>query len=127
MISKFKRALIIAPHFDDVELGCGGAIQRLVWHDCDIHCVIVAKDDVRKKEFEKAAEILGITSFEYLDFPDTFLDTKRQEILNKFRDIKNRICPDIVFCPSEKDLHQDHATVGKEAMREFRDTTLLAY
>ncbi|MCP3684507.1 MAG: PIG-L family deacetylase, partial [bacterium] len=47
--------------------------------------------------------------------------------LNKFRDIKNRICPDIVFCPSEKDLHQDHATVGKEAMREFRDTTLLAY
>lgn len=35
--------------------------------------------------------------------------------------------PDLVFCPSSYDIHQDHGTVSMEAKRAFKNTTLLGY
>ena len=41
--------------------------------------------------------------------------------------LKKKIQPDLVFCPSLNDVHQDHSTVAHEAIRAFKDTTVLGY
>jgi len=127
MISKFSNALIIAPHPDDAELGVGGTISKLLRLGAKVHCVVVAHNKTREDEFIEAAKKLGLTSYEMLGFQDTYLDRNRQGILDRFREIKNKINPNLVLCPSENDLHQDHSTVGKEALREFKNVTLMTY
>ena len=127
MINKFKNVLVIAPHPDDAELGVGGTISKLLRIGAKVHCVVVAHNKIRDYEFVNAAKRLGLESWELLGFQDTYLDRSRQGILDRFREIKEKIKPDLVLCPSENDLHQDHSTVGKEALREFKNITLMTY
>ena len=42
-------------------------------------------------------------------------------------DLNKKFHPEIVFVHTPADLHQDHVTVTKEALRAFRGTTLLGY
>ena len=39
MIEGWKRALVLAPHTDDGEFGCGGTMARLVEAGCDVRYV----------------------------------------------------------------------------------------
>jgi LmbE family N-acetylglucosaminyl deacetylase len=41
--------------------------------------------------------------------------------------LKNEINPDIIFIPSVNDLHQDHSTIANEAIRAFKNCTILSY
>ena len=38
-LTKFKRCLILAPHTDDGEFGCGGTIARLIEEGCEVFYV----------------------------------------------------------------------------------------
>lgn len=127
MLRKFKRALILAPHCDDAEIGVGGTISKMLQNGTEVYCVILSGKGKRKEEALKAAFSMNYTDCKIFDFPDTYFDKHRQKILDLLRELKNEIKPDIVFCPSENDLHQDHSTLGKEALREFKDITLLTY
>lgn len=128
MLTKYKTALVIAPHCDDETIAVGGTISKLLRLGIVVHVIAVSSGE-RLEEFRKAMKTFGLQKgyFQCLGFPDTYLDQHRQAILNDFRKIKNHVKPDIVFAPSENDLHQDHSTVGKEALREFKDITLLTY
>ena len=37
------------------------------------------------------------------------------------------IVPDLVFIPSATDMHQDHEVIHAEALRAFKNTSLLGY
>ena len=39
MIEQWKKALVLAPHTDDGEFGCGGTMARLVEAGCDVRYV----------------------------------------------------------------------------------------
>lgn len=41
--------------------------------------------------------------------------------------LNKKIKPDLVFCPSSFDIHQDHQTISQEAKRAFKNTSLLGY
>lgn len=127
---KNKKALVLSPHTDDAELGCGGTIAKLVEEGWDVHVIYFSAVAERYpnlvEEAANSGEILGITH-EVLDFHTRFFPRDRQEILQALYDHSRSIEYDLVFTPTTTDIHQDHGVVTAEAKRAFRNCTLLGY
>lgn len=125
-----KSALILSPHVDDAELGCGGTIAKLIEEGWGVHVIYFSA--VKKRfpelvnEAAKSAQILGIT-YEILDFNTRYFPRDRQEILQTLYDHSRKKKYDLVFTPTTTDIHQDHGVVTSEAKRVFRNSTLLGY
>ena len=131
--------LVLAPHTDDGEFGCGGTMARLVEQGCDVRYVAFSiatrslpegfPPDTLSREVREATLELGIKpenltvkDFDVRTFPD-----HRQEILELLIGIWNDWEPDLVFQPSLHDIHQDHQTIAAEGLRAFKRTTILGY
>ena len=125
-----KKALILSPHTDDAELGCGGTIAKMVEEGWKVHVIYFsAVSDRYPNLVEEAAnsgKILGITH-EILNFQTRFFPRDRQDILQALYDHSRKIEYDLVFTPTTTDIHQDHDVVTSEAKRAFRKSTLLGY
>jgi len=52
---------------------------------------------------------------------------QRDKVRRVLIDIKQKVKPDLVFCPSLKDIHQDHAVIAEETFRLFRDVSVFCY
>ncbi|MEW5820535.1 MAG: PIG-L family deacetylase [Cyanobacteriota bacterium] len=135
----FSKALIIAPHTDDGELGCGATIAKLIESNVDVYYLAFSAaeesvpqglpKDTLRKEVKKATEILGIKDENVLiyHYQVRKLSYYRQDILEDLIRVRNTINPDVVFIPTLDDLHQDHSTVAQEGLRAFKKVTLLGY
>lgn len=134
-----KRILILAPHTDDGELGCGGTISKLTqagnevyyaaFSACQQSVIKEFPSDILITEVKEATAVLGIKPenlFLY-DFEVRKFNYRRQEILDKMIRLKADLKPQIVFMPSINDIHQDHFTITNEAMRAFKFSTVLNY
>ena len=131
--------LVLAPHTDDGELGCGATISKLVRSGAKVHYVAFsscrdslppgADPDCLIKEMYSATKTLGILreNVECLDFRVRHFEQERQQILDSMIELNRRIKPDIVFSPSVHDIHQDHVTIAKECLRAFKKITILQY
>jgi LmbE family N-acetylglucosaminyl deacetylase len=139
MIDSWKRVLVLAPHTDDGEFGCGGTMARLVEAGTDVRYVafsIATKslpegfppDTLAREVREATAEIgipesgLTVHDFEVRTFPE-----RRQEILELLIALWEEWAPEAVFMPSLRDIHQDHQVVAAEGLRAFKRTTVLGY
>ncbi len=134
-----KTILILAPHTDDGELGCGGTIAKAIEEGAKVYYVAfsTADESVPKHfpsnqleiEVRDATQILGILPERLIIFKHEVrkLNYVRQEILEKLIILRDEIRPDIVFLPSQKDIHQDHQTVANEGIRAFKFCTILGY
>ena len=132
----FKRVLVLSPHTDDGELGCGGAIAKFIREGKEVFHIAfsdgrpVIDPAILLPEFNQSNKILGVFSgntvvekFEIRNF-----EKDRQEILDKMINIQKNWNPDLVFLPSTKDLHQDHMTISREGLRAFKlSSTILGY
>ena len=127
---KKKKALVLSPHTDDAELGCGGTIAKLTEEGWNVHVIYFSAVAERYpnlvEEAANSGKILGITH-EVLDFHTRFFPRDRQEILQALYDHSRSISYDLVFTPTTTDIHQDHGVVTAEAKRAFRNCTLLGY
>ncbi|WP_201773575.1 PIG-L deacetylase family protein [Thermus filiformis] len=136
---EWKRVLILAPHTDDAELGCGGTMARLLEEGVDLFVAVFSTADqslpkgappgTLKEEFLMATKALGIPreNLEIFDFEVRKLNYHRQEILENIIGLKRKINPDAVFLPASTDLHQDHQVIHAEGLRAFKQTTVLGY
>jgi LmbE family N-acetylglucosaminyl deacetylase len=139
MIGGFERVLVLAPHTDDGEFGCGGTIARLLEEKAEVRYVafsIATKSlpegfppDTLAKEVRQATAEMGIPEdglvlhdFEVRTFPE-----HRQDILEILIALREGWEPDAVFMPSLHDVHQDHQVVAAEGLRAFKRTTVLGY
>jgi len=135
----FSKILVIAPHTDDGELGCGGAIARFIEEGKDVYYAAfsVAEKSVPKGfpkneleiEVKRAMKILGVPEDNLLIYRyevRTF-SYHRQEILEDLVRLKKKLEPTLIFIPSLNDLHQDHKTIAEEGCRAFKMATLLGY
>jgi LmbE family N-acetylglucosaminyl deacetylase len=132
-----KKILIVSPHTDDGELGCGGAIAKFIEEGHDVHYVALScceksvppqyPPDILSREVKKATKILGIKEPILLSFDVREFPKYRQEILDALIRLRNKIQPDTVFTPSRSDTHQDHKTTVEETMRAFKKCTILGY
>ena len=124
--------LILSPHTDDGEIAAGGTIARFIEEDKEVYYVAFSScemsvpnnfpRDVLKTECEEATKVLGIKSKNLilLDYEVRTFPLHRQEILDDIIKLNNRIKPDLVLVPSSNDIHQDHQTIYKEALRAFK-------
>jgi LmbE family N-acetylglucosaminyl deacetylase len=135
----FKRVLVLAPHTDDGELGCGGTIAKLLESGDEVSYVAfsaaeraVAPDlppDILRHEVKDATHVLGIPpenlfilDYEVRDFP-----LHRQAILEDLIKFQRELNPHLVLLPAFHDIHQDHITIASEGLRAFKTTTILGY
>lgn len=138
-IKNRKSVLILAPHTDDGEFGCGGTMARLLEEGNDVYYVAFStcrasvpegeREDILEIELKKAMGSFEIDDEHVfiLDYPVRKFSAYRQEILDDMLKISSKVNPSIVFAPSIHDIHQDHHVVAEEAMRAFKKTTLFAY
>jgi LmbE family N-acetylglucosaminyl deacetylase len=134
-----KHILVLSPHPEDGELGCGGTMVRLLESGCNIYYVaftIAEKSthppfppDAQRHEMGKALDILGIRksniivkNWEVRKFPEY-----RQEILEYMITLRKDIRPDLVFCHSRDDSHQDHQVITSESIRAYKQSSILGY
>lgn len=132
-----RRILVLSPHTDDGELGCGGSIARFVDEGDEVEYAALSSceksvpceypPDTLKHEVRKATKILGIRDPILYEFDVREFPRLRQEILDTLIDLRNRLSPDIVFTPSSFDSHQDHKTTYEETLRAFKKCTILGY
>jgi LmbE family N-acetylglucosaminyl deacetylase len=138
-VNGWQRALVLAPHTDDGEFGCGGAMARLVEEGADVRYVAFSiatrslpegfPPDTLAREVREATTELGIPaeSLTVHDFDVRTFPEHRQEILELLIQLWNDWEPDVVFQPSLHDIHQDHQTIAAEGLRAFKRTTILGY
>ena len=132
-----KRILIISPHTDDGELGCGGTIARFVEEGYDVNYVALScceqsvpeeyPKDILRTEVKAATKILGIDDPILLEYEVRKFPQYRQQILDTLIELRNEIKPVTVFTPSSFDTHQDHKTTREETLRAFKQCTILGY
>lgn len=134
-----ERALVLAPHTDDGELGCGATIHKLQSQGTEVHYVAFSSceesvpkgfaPDVLKHELLKATAALGIanSNVSVLDFRVRRFHERRQDLLEHLVQLNKSLKPDLIFCPSRFDVHQDHSVVHDEARRAFKNNCLLGY
>lgn len=133
------RILVLGPHTDDAELGCGGSIARWMEEGSDVHVAIFSTAEQSlpdgshpsrlRDECNASLDVMGIpdanrTIFSY---PVRMLSYHRQEVLEKMVELGRKLNPDWILVPSGADLHQDHSTVYHEALRAFKHKTILGY
>lgn len=136
---KGKRILVLAPHTDDGELGCGGSIVRYIEEGSTVTYVafsICTKSlpegwdpYTLEKEVKVATRIMGLKAEDLIlyDYDVRMFKQFRQEILEEMVKIKKQIEPDLVFVPSPTDIHQDHQVISEEGLRAFKNTSILGY
>ncbi len=134
MIFYGKKLLFVGAHPDDIELGCGALIAN-VGAKAEVLCLTLSDNQKNPllqevvTEHRRSMAILGVPpdhdrveNFTTRKFP-----TDRQEILEYLFKLNREYCPDIVFCHTKSDIHQDHNTVTEESLRAFRGTTVLGF
>lgn len=135
----FKRILVLSPHTDDGELGCGATINKWINEGKEIHYLAFSaaeesvpasfpKDELRKEVLDSTAT-LGIAkeNVQVLTYPVRKFTEYRQNILEHLIKVRKDIQPDLVLIPSQKDIHQDHQVISMEGIRAFKLTAILAY
>lgn len=133
------RILVLAPHTDDAELGCGGTIAKWLEAGSEVHVAVfsTAKESLPPgspetllaDEFYEAMESYPIPREQttVLDYPVRRLSYHRQEVLEDMVRMRDRIKPELVLIPSVHDVHQDHQVVHAEAVRAFRNCSVWGY
>ncbi|MFT4601513.1 MAG: LmbE family N-acetylglucosaminyl deacetylase [Arenicella sp.] len=134
-----KKVLVLAPHTDDGEFGCGGTINKLINEGAEVYYVAFSAceqsvlpqfpSDILITEVKAATQVLGIKPENLIlkDYEVRTFNYRRQDILDDIIKLRSEINPDIVFIPAMTDIHQDHKTIAEEALRAFKFTSILSY
>ena len=128
-IMECKRVLCVQPHPDDNEIGMGGIIAALAQRGCKVNYLTVTNGDrgnldksaspeetasIRKEEAIVAGQLLGASSFHFLDHSDGSLSDV-VELSKEISAVIRKIRPDAIFCPDPwlmYECHMDHIMTG---------------
>ena len=139
MILKPKTILILAPHTDDGELGCGGTINSFIKQGVQVHYLAFSACEesvpngfdrnILRKEVLSSTSKLGIpkSNVKVLNYQVRNFLSRRQEILDDMISVRQKVNPDLIFTTSLKDIHQDHKCIAEESVRAFKKRSILSY
>lgn len=124
--------LAIGAHSDDIEIGCGGTILRLIaGRPVDVTWVVLAAHGDREGEARRSAEAFleGAASATVVTkaFRESYFPYVGAEVKDYFEELKAQISPDLVLTHRRSDLHQDHRIVSELTWNTFRDHLVLEY
>jgi len=112
--------LVFGAHPDDVELGCGGTIIKLISQGKKVVIIDLTKGEfgtrgtaqTRHEECENATKILGVQMRENMDFKDGFFENDEKHKLALIKKIR-QYCPEIVIANAPSDRHPDHGRASQ--------------
>ena len=124
--------LCLGAHSDDLEIGCGGTVLRLLqdYPKARIHWVVLSAADDRRGEATASAEALlaGFDAcIEIAEFEDRFFPQQQAELKQFFDQLGRTLSPDLIVTHHRADLHQDHRTIAELTWETFRDHLVLEY
>ena len=134
-----KQILILGPHTDDGEWGCGASIAKWVEQGHTINYVAFSaaeesvpagfSSDILRNEILDASEVLGLSpnNVRVSKFKVRYFPRDRQDILEEMIQLREELKPEIVVVPSSYDTHQDHQVISQESFRAFKRSTILGY
>jgi LmbE family N-acetylglucosaminyl deacetylase len=131
-LNKVKTILVIGAHADDIEIGCGGTLLRLLSEQSlHVHWLVLSGSEERCIEARASAKSFlrraGSSQIEIESFPDSFFPDRYRDIKGFFGNLRKRIDPDLIFTHRREDMHQDHSLVGELTWNTFRDHLIFEY
>ena len=129
----FRQILCLGAHSDDIEIGCGGTLLRLLatYPQLEITWVVFSSSSEREREARDSAAMFlakaGKAEVIVKSFRDGFFPFEGAKIKQLFEELKQRLNPDLVFTHNKKDAHQDHYTLAELTWNTFRNHTILEY
>ncbi len=127
------KLLAIGAHSDDIEIGAGGTILKLIEEGAlaEVTWVVLTGDGPRAAEAAASADALldGMSSKEVIlgAFRDGYFPYEGAAIKDFFEQLKHRIRPDLILTHQRSDLHQDHRVTCELTWNTFRDHLILEY
>jgi len=117
-----ESVLVLAPHFDDEVLGCGGLLAQLAASGAVVRLLFLTdggggREAVadresyrlrRRQEALAAAAVLGVAGCDYLDLPDGALDQHLDQAAAGVRRALLSQRPELLLCPSPLEVTADH-------------------
>jgi LmbE family N-acetylglucosaminyl deacetylase len=134
-----ERVLVLAPHTDDGELGCGATISRKIEEGAEVMYVAFSictrslpegwDPMTLAIEVKAATKILGVKPENLIlyDYDVRRFKEFRQDILEELVKINKSFKPTLVMVPSPTDIHQDHQVISEEGLRAFKNVSILGY
>jgi len=127
------KVLCLGSHCDDIEIGCGGTILRLIenYQNIEFYWVVFSSTAQREPEAYKSANVFlkkaKDKTIVVKKFRDGFFPFLGIEIKEFFEQLKQDFKPDIVFTHYRHDLHQDHRLISELTWNSFRNHLILEY
>ena len=117
-MDRTKTVLALGGHPDDLELGCGATLAKLVAGGAHVHAVVLSdgrrgsrESADRGAETQSALRSLGVQSVHLHSFPDTRLHEHLNELIETIEHHVRDVSPDRVYTMFDGDRHQDHRAV----------------
>ena len=127
------RVVCLGAHADDVEIGAGGTVLRLLGERprTDLTLAVVSAPGARAAEARASADALlaGAASGRghVLDHRDGFFPQAAGDIKAWLRETLEPLAPHLVLTHRRDDAHQDHRTVADLSWQTFRGARIAAY
>jgi LmbE family N-acetylglucosaminyl deacetylase len=127
------RILCLGAHCDDIEIGCGGALLRLLAErpGSTVRWMVFSSNPTREAETRAAAgELLtGAAHREVIvkQFRDGYLPSQGTEVKDAFEAHKRDFQPELILTHHRHDRHQDHRMVAELTWNTYRDHLIVEY
>jgi LmbE family N-acetylglucosaminyl deacetylase len=127
------KVLCLGAHCDDIEIGCGGTILKLVetHRDIEFSWVVFSSDEQRGQEALESANIFLRQARDkriiIKGFRNSFFPYIGMEIKEYFNELKQEFSPDLIFTHYRNDLHQDHRLISDLTWNTYRNHLILEY
>lgn len=125
--------LCLGAHADDIEIGCGGTILRLLSERPRAHVtwVVFSGNGEREREAEAGAAhfLEGAASRRVIvqKFRDGYFPWQGADIKDFLESLKREVEPDLIFTHFRDDRHQDHRTISDLTWNTWRRHLVLEY
>lgn len=132
-LEKARNLLFLGAHADDIEIGCGGTILKLLSDNprLNILWVVFSAEGARRREARSSAALFlkGVSRSRVIvkQFRTSYFPVEQESIKSYFETLRKSFEPDMVFTHCREDRHQDHRLLSDLTWNTFRDHMILEY
>ena len=128
-----RRLLCLGAHSDDIEIGAGATILRILRESPDVEvtwCVLSGTEIRHQEARSGAGQVLGRSvsrSIFLKDFNDSRFPDQLSAIKSFFEQQLKSADPDLILTHARLDAHQDHRVVNQVTWNTFRAHQIWEY
>jgi len=127
------KLLCLGAHSDDIEIGCGGTVLRLISEipDLTVRWVVFSATKARGAEAKSSAgaflQDVVDKRVEVVGFRDGYFPFQGAEIKDYFEALKADFDPALILTHQSADAHQDHRLIAQLTYNTFRNHLIFEY